>query len=222
MVSLRIWVNASQIVTVTQRPLASLSMVLAGIDIKKCAPIEVAVRLIEKITSLFKEAAIDLESKLLDLDDALYKPNTQKGAVQLKDYASQIIWFKRFAFPQSHALEDLITGAPIKLFQKKRFARVKHCRSITLRLAENLKALQEHVLLLQDHLDHQSEEKRRRLTYLFTLISGVFLPLNLFAGLLGANVGGIPLVDSSLGFIIVCLIAVSMGTVFALAIRKWM
>ena len=220
MVSLRLWVDETRIVTVSLRPLASLSLVLSDPTIDACSPIEIAVRLIERVTHRFKGAVIKLENKLLELDDDFYNSRTSTLAVQLKEHSRQIIWFKRFAFPQSHALEDFLSGAPDKLLQKRHLGRIKQCRSITLRLAENLGALQEHALLLQDHLDNQSEERRRNHTYIFTLISGVFLPLNLFAGLLGANVGGIPLTSSSWGFAIVCLMATVVGTAFAIFIRR--
>ena len=54
----------------------------------------------------------------------------------------------------------------------------------------------------------RTSEKANRTLYLLTLAAAIFLPVNLIAALLGANVGGIPGAESPLGFLVLSLLTV--------------
>ena len=43
-----------------------------------------------------------------------------------------------------------------------------------------------------------------RIMYTLSLVAGVFLPISFVTGLLGMNVGGIPGIERSNGFLVVC------------------
>ena len=51
----------------------------------------------------------------------------------------------------------------------------------------------------------------------------LFLPLGFITGLLGINVGGIPLAESARGFLVICLVllGIAVGTVLYFRWSKW-
>jgi zinc transporter len=61
-------------------------------------------------------------------------------------------------------------------------------------------ALIERVKLLQEEMSALVTEQTNRTLFILTLVTVLALPINLTAGLLGMNVGGIPLADNSFGF----------------------
>jgi zinc transporter len=67
-------------------------------------------------------------------------------------------------------------------------------------------ALIERVKLLQEELAALVNEQTNRTLHILTLVTVLALPINLVAGLLGMNVGGLPLTNSAFGFTFVVLV----------------
>ncbi|MDZ7923454.1 MAG: CorA family divalent cation transporter [Marinagarivorans sp.] len=67
-------------------------------------------------------------------------------------------------------------------------------------------ALIERVKLLQEELAALVNEQTNRTLHVLTLVTVLALPINLVAGLLGMNVGGLPLANSGFGFTLVVLV----------------
>jgi len=69
-------------------------------------------------------------------------------------------------------------------------------------------ALQERIKLLQEEIAGRVAEANNRSLFVLTVVTVMALPINIIAGLLGMNVGGIPLADHPRGFwIVVAVIA---------------
>jgi len=64
-------------------------------------------------------------------------------------------------------------------------------------------ALAERIKLLQEELSALVGEHTNRTLFILTLVTVLALPINLIAGLLGMNVGGIPLAQHRHGFMLV-------------------
>jgi zinc transporter len=85
----------------------------------------------------------------------------------------------------------------------------------------DLAALQERIKLLQEEMVAQVGEQTSRSVFTLTVVTVLALPINIIAGLLGMNVGGIPLAESAYGFLVVVLIVVTFTLVAGwLALRK--
>ena len=78
----------------------------------------------------------------------------------------------------------------------------------------DLAALQERIKLLQDEIAAQVGEHTNSSVFTLTVVTVLALPINLVAGLLGMNVGGIPLAQDPHGFL---RVAVLVGGFTALA-----
>jgi len=85
----------------------------------------------------------------------------------------------------------------------------------------DLGALQERTKLLHEEISMHTTEQTNRSVYLLTVVTVLALPINIIAGLLGMNVGGIPLAQETYGFwIIVALIVAFTGIAAWFAIFK--
>jgi len=85
----------------------------------------------------------------------------------------------------------------------------------------DLGALQERTKLLQEEISAHTSEQTNRSVYLLTVVTVLALPINIIAGLLGMNVGGIPLAQEEHGFwIIAALIASFTGIAGWFALSK--
>ena len=63
--------------------------------------------------------------------------------------------------------------------------------------------------LLQEEIAARINEQNSRTLFLLTIVTVLALPINIIAGLLGMNVGGIPLMQHAQGFWIVIAIVAS-------------
>ena len=64
----------------------------------------------------------------------------------------------------------------------------------------DIAALQERTKLLQEELTAHTTEQTNRSIFVLTIVTVLALPINIVTGLLGMNVGGIPMADSPHGF----------------------
>jgi zinc transporter len=70
----------------------------------------------------------------------------------------------------------------------------------------DMAALQERIKLLQEEIAGRVAEANNRSLFVLTIVTVLALPINIIAGLLGMNVGGIPLAEHPHGFWIVVAI----------------
>lgn len=72
--------------------------------------------------------------------------------------------------------------------------------SLTIR---DMSELKERIKLLQEEIAAQVSEETNRSVFILTMVTVLALPINIVAGLLGMNVGGIPLAEHPHGFMVI-------------------
>jgi zinc transporter len=72
--------------------------------------------------------------------------------------------------------------------------------SMTIR---DMSELKERIKLLQEEIAAQVSEETNRSVFILTMVTVLALPINIVAGLLGMNVGGIPLAEHPHGFMVI-------------------
>lgn len=80
--------------------------------------------------------------------------------------------------------------------------------------------LQGRTRLLQDELMTKLTERSNRLLYILSVMTAVLLPMTIISGLFGMNVGGLPLVDTPLGFWMVTAGSVAIAAAIFLVVRR--
>jgi zinc transporter len=76
-------------------------------------------------------------------------------------------------------------------------------------------ALQERIKLLQEEIAGRVAETNNRTLFVLTVVTVLALPINMIAGLMGMNVGGVPLAENPEGFWIVVAIVISVTAIAA-------
>ncbi|MEQ1595014.1 MAG: transporter [Casimicrobium sp.] len=87
----------------------------------------------------------------------------------------------------------------------------------------DMATLQERIKLLQEEIAARAGEENNRSLFTLTMVTVFALPINIIAGLLGMNVGGVPLAQHSYGFWIVAAFVAAFTVValgFALRARR--
>ena len=77
----------------------------------------------------------------------------------------------------------------------------------------DMSSLQERIKLLQEEIAARVNEKIGRSLFILTIVTVLALPINIIAGLLGMNVGGIPLAQDEHGFLKIGLVVATFTAV---------
>jgi zinc transporter len=111
-----------------------------------------------------------------------------------------LVRLQRLLAPEPGALFRLLRQPPSWIAQDdlEELRQATEEFSLVLR---DLQALQERIKLLQDEIAAQVGEHTNRSVFTLTVVTVLALPINIVAGLLGMNVGGIPLAQNANGFI---------------------
>jgi zinc transporter len=134
----------------------------------------------------------------------------------------QVVTLRRHMAPQRETLTNLMRQPP-------RWVTEVHRDDLTAvielhtRYLEDLQALHDRMIVTQEEMtSHQAETLNRRL-YALSLVTALFLPLSFLTGLLGINVGGIPLAQSEHGFFYITALlgALSLAVIGLLKVLRW-
>eukprot|EP00899_Mesostigma_viride_P022610 jgi/Mesvir1/3533/Mv12004-RA.1 len=216
MVSLRLFVMPELLVTVRRRPL------LAEDDVRALLAHEKGPRTAAGIAVLFCERCslhmVPLVDELEDnldwiehqwsTDEELDKRNG--ASVELSNLRRRVVQIRRFVHPQRAAILDLLSenseGPQWHDFHRQKLREVAET---TTRLLEDLNVVWERANVLLDDMRSAHAEAVSHRVYLLSVVTGIFLPLTFITGMLGINVGGLPMAHEDYGFsviVVFCLI----------------
>lgn len=182
----------------------------------------IVTNLVANLTGRVKDSLVHLNRQLAELEDILEAPGPNPSAQDLAQLRRQAIWLHRFSVPQADALEAVLAAEPAWL-KGSDLIDLRENWHATKRNVAALEAIRDHSRLIQDRIDQATAEASQRATYILTIIAGIFLPLNLVAALLGANVGGVPWSEDGNGFtyLIVGSAVVTVVQLWILRRLKW-
>ncbi|GGC94702.1 transporter [Undibacterium terreum] len=155
-----------------------------------------------------------------DIEDHLLADRLNPKRAKLGELRRVLVRLQRLLAPEPAALFRLLQKPPVWVAESD----VQELRQSTEEFAvvlSDMASLQERIKLLQEEIAASVNEQNNRSLFVLTIVTVLALPINIIAGLLGMNVGGVPLAQHPAGFWIVVAI-VATFTVIAgwLAFRK--
>ncbi len=220
MVSVRMWVTRTAIVTVRVRRVFALEDIRRGAEAQNAPPspaaflIDLVARLTERIqqevlaiVKLTEFYEVDLEDK--DTPTPKELPATRRSVIKLSRYLQ----------PQQTAL-DRLAGFQGPLIPEDDALALRELANRTTLAVEELAAQQERIVAVQDEHDMQVSQKQASHGYRLSVAAGIFLPLGFLTGLFGVNVAGMPGLEDPSAFAILCL-ALAGLTALLVILLKW-
>ncbi len=200
-ISLRVWLTESGVVSTGLRRLHTVDDIRRQIEEGRLSvtPPELLLKLIAGLTVRTKDIVRTTEAELESEEDRILGGEHAGVGTTLKELRRRAIALRRFAEPQLEALEDMLRDPPDWL-DAPRALLLRELADATERNLEALTATRDHVAAVQDQLGLALAERSNRTNQVLTVVATVFLPLNLVAALLVANVGGVPGADTAAGF----------------------
>lgn len=204
LVSIRAWIEDNRVITVQHRKLATADTLRTAYDAGSGpnSSAELIVALAEGMIERMRTVVKDLEGEIDLLEDEALTGNLRALRTRLNAVRHRMVPLRRYLSPQRDAFVNLMNAKLPWLDDWWQ----SHLREITdevHRYIEALDSIRESANIVQDTLNSRTAEETNRLIAVLSLGAAAFLPLNLFVGLLGANVAGIPGAQSPYAFYVV-------------------
>ena len=161
-----------------------------------------------------------LNRQIDDTEDEFLAGRLNQKRARLGQKRRVLVRLQRLLAPEPAALFRLLQKPPRWMSDQAR----QELRQATEEFAEVLRdmhSLQERIKLLQEELAAVVNEQNNRSLFVLTIVTVLALPINLTAGLMGMNVGGVPFAQNEYGFwIVVLLLAIATAIAAWLAFRR--
>jgi len=224
MVSLRIWIEPTRIITVRIRRLMAVNDVRekleAGVGPKSTVDVlrMLAAGLVQRVNPVLDV----MNDEIDELENDMVENPGADIRHRLKDLRRQAIALRRYLAPQREALARLYTDDVGWIDKEYRMA-FRETADQSVRIVEDLDAMRERAAVIQDELTNRTAENMNRNMYTLSVVAALMLPLGVITGMLGMNVGGIPLSESKIGFaVVIGLLGVIVGLqIFIFRRLKW-
>jgi len=227
MISIRCWIEHGRMITTRHRRLQSIDALrerLAGVTKPKNVN-ELFHLLADRLSARVDDAVRAIDETVDSLEEAALEDASASGRGlerELGQMRRRAITLRRFLAPQREALGSLQVG--IGPFSDRQRAHLREIADHNLRILEDLDATRERAAVVQEELMHRASDQMNRNMYMLSVIAAIMLPLGFITGLLGINVGGLPLAHSGNGFwIVVVSLVILVGIqVYIFRKRKWL
>ena len=218
------WLSVGPRLVVSARlqPLRSIDRLRDAV--KKGAPLRSSVDLLvhlmhdqgDVLVSIVRTTTVGVDA----IEDNLLSGRLEKKRANLGALRRLLVRLQRLLAPEPAALFRLLKLPPDWMDGQD----VEDLRQSTEEfnvVLSDMAALQERIKLLQEEIAGRVAEANNRSLYVLTIVTVLALPINIIAGLLGMNVGGIPLAASAYGFWIVVAIIITFTLIAAwIAFRR--
>jgi len=209
-------VTPHAVISARRKPLASIERlrqdVLQGAPLRSSS--ELLVHLLRDQADVLVNIVRDAVARVDTIEDRLLAGRLTRQREDLGALRRVLVRLQRLLAPEPAALFRLLQRPPVWVDGEDRQDLRQATEEFTVVLSD-LAALQERIKLLQEEIAARVNEDNARSLYLLTIVTVMALPINLIAGLLGMNVGGVPLAENGHGFWIVCGLIATFTTVAA-------
>lgn len=223
--SIRVWIDQGGIVTVVKRRMRSAETIAQrfGSSGAPGSPAEVLVQLFAQMIQFIAPVVQDLGDLLDDIQDTVIDDSTPLPEISdLSPLRLRAVSLHRYLAPMYDAAITLC-GAPQLTSSKALKAEANLIKDQLGRIVEELAAIDSRASVTRDEIISQRSDQLNQRVYVLTVLAGVCLPLSVLTGMLGMNVGGIPLGETEWGFWLTTIGMLSiMGlTLGVLRLIKW-
>lgn len=215
-------VNQRLVITARRRPLRSIDNLREAVrrgDIIR-SPLELLIHLLRDQGEVLVGIVRGVTTRIDQIEDKLLAGKLGVTRAGLGSLRRLLVRLQRLLAPEPASLFRLLQHPPqwIDEADATELRQSTEEFSVVLR---DMMALQERIKLLQEELAAHVNEQNNQSLYVLTIVTVLALPINIVAGLLGMNVGGIPLAQHQDGFwIVVVLIASFTGIAAWWAFRQ--
>jgi len=218
-----LWVNVARHVMVSARrkPLQSIERVRQAV--KQGEPVrssvELLVHLLRDQADVLVKIVRDAVARVDTIEDKLLAGHPTAQREDLGAMRRVLVRLQRLLAPEPAALFRLLQRPPGWMAEVDTQELRESTEEFSVVLSD-MSSLQERIKLLQEEIAARVNEETGRSLFVLTIVTVLALPINIIAGMLGMNVGGVPLASHPYGFWIIAAIVALFTLVAAWMVKR--
>jgi len=161
----------------------------------------------------------DLDERIDELEEEIITGGGQEVRSGLIELRREVVQLRRYLAPQREAINRLHSD-PVPWLTEHERLQVREAGDKLTRYVEDLDSVKDRASVSYEELSGRLAEQMNSRMYILSLVAGLFLPLGFLTGLLGINVGGIPLAEDPRGFLEVVVFLVVLVVVQIVLFRR--
>ncbi len=219
MVSLRLWVTQSFVVSIRSRKVFAVDALRTAMATDP--PPDVGawlVRLTEGLVDRIEDVSVSKDDATGLLEEGIFGGGGGT-APDIGPLRASVYKLRRFVGPQQQALHRLTTVA-LPFLDPHREA-LREVTNRATRTVEELDAVAHRLTAVQDHHHTEAADRMGRHSYILSVVAAIFLPLGFLTGLFGVNVAGMPGLEWPFAFALLCVGSLGLG-VLAWGLMRWL
>jgi zinc transporter len=219
-----LWISLDQRLMITGRrqPLRSVDLLRMSVRdgelVRSTA--ELMAHLLRRQVDVLSEVVRRITVRVDEVEDRFLAERLNPKRSRLGALRRLLVRLQRLLVPEPAALFRLLQHPP-EWMQDNDVQELREALEEFTVVLRDMVSLQERVKLLQEEVAAQVGEENNRSLFMLTTVTVMVLPINIISGLLGMNVGGIPLASHPQGFLIVVAVVVSLTVLVTLLILRW-
>lgn len=204
------------VVTARLRPLRAVDRLRAAVKAGQTvrSPAELLAQLLHDQADVLVDIIRQSTARADTVEDNLLANRVESSRVELSALRRSLVRLQRLLAPEPAALFRLLNRPPAWLNEDD-LADLRQAAEEFSTAVVDAGALTERLKLLQEELTALVNEHSNRTLFILTVVTVLALPINLVAGLLGMNVGGIPFQQHPQGFMLVLIALTGLTGVLA-------
>ncbi|WP_293661222.1 transporter [Rhodoferax sp. OV413] len=214
--TLRLSVGPRLVVSARLQPLRSIDKLRDAVrrNAQVMSPVALLVHLMHDQGDVLVGIVRNTTTRVDELEDKLLAGRLESKRANLGSLRRLLVRLQRLLAPEPAALFRLLRTPPEWISEDDLDALRQSTEEFNVALSD-MAALQERIKLLQEEIAGRVAEANNRSLYVLTIVTVLALPINMIAGLLGMNVGGIPLAEDAHGFWWIVALIISFTAVAA-------
>lgn len=204
MIPLRFFIQAGRVITCNGQPLKAIGDMVERLQTQTVSktPGGFIASFALAIIDRMNPTIIDLNERVDELEELIDDGDRSQHELARSNVAKlrrEAIMLRRYLAPQKDALTTL-SQQTLPWISGDDQLRLRDAADQATRVAEELDAVRERCAIVKDQLTDFRAEQMNQNMMILSVVAAIFLPLGLLSGMMGINVGGMPWVDSDMGF----------------------
>ena len=215
-------VDERRLVSVRRQPLRSLDRLRTAVKGGETFPSALAlvVHLLRDQADVLTQIVRNTTVKVDCIEDNFLSGRLELKRADLGGLRRDLVRLQRLLAPEPAAMFRLL-NRPLEWMEEQDTLELQQSSEEFSVAIRDVAGLQERIKLLQEEIATRISEQTNRSVFVLTAVTVLALPINMIAGLLGMNVGGIPLAQHAHGFwIVVALVLAFTAVAGWVAFRK--
>ncbi len=193
MVSVRVWVDSSRIISLERRPSKATQDIEQSLILHQGPKNsgEFIAQLAKLLLQSMDPIISGMEDYMDDLEEQMTESPNQAAKLSIINIRKQAIMFRRYLSPQRDVM-SVLKSIDFPWIKTSHHRQLQESHDSVQRYVEEFDLLRDRAQIIKDEIANTMATKLNENLFFISILAAIFLPLSFITGLFGINIPGLP------------------------------